>query len=269
MSFFFVQLFSSRHLLQLLPVLFFPLPSRTVVENLPPPLDASAEQPPLFDGTTRLYTSYICPFAQRVWITRNYKGLQDKIKLVPFDLQNRPPWYKEKVYPENKVPALEHNGKIIGESLDLIKYVDSNFEGPSLSPDDPAKRKFGEELLSYLDTFTRAVFTSFKSEPAKEAGAQFDYLEDALKKFDDGPFFLGQFSLVDIAYVTLIERFQIFLSEAFKYDITAGRPKFAAWIEEINKIDAYKQTKKTDPKELVELYKKRFLPNFFFITILI
>ena len=26
-------------------------------------------------------------------------------------------------------------------------------------------------------------------------------------------------------------------------------------MQEVNKIDAYKQTKKTDPKELVELYK--------------
>lgn len=34
-----------------------------------------------------------------------------------------------------QVPALEHNGKVIGESLDLIKYVDSNFEGPALLPD--------------------------------------------------------------------------------------------------------------------------------------
>ena len=25
------------------------------------------------------------------------------IKVVPIDLQNRPAWYKEKVYPENKV----------------------------------------------------------------------------------------------------------------------------------------------------------------------
>jgi len=32
------------------------------------------------------------------------------------------------------VTSLEHNGKVIGESLDLIKYVDSNFEGPSLLP---------------------------------------------------------------------------------------------------------------------------------------
>ncbi|KAB1223934.1 Glutathione S-transferase L3 [Morella rubra] len=228
-----------------------------------------------------LYISYTCPFAQRVWITRNYKGLQEKIELVPINLQNRPAWYKEKLYPENKVPSLEHNGKIIGESLDLIKYVDSNFEGPSLLPNDPAKREFAEELIAYTDTFIKTVFTSFKGDPVKEVGPVFDHLEKALHKFDDGPFFLGQLSLLMFHFV---ERFQIFLSEVWKYDITAGRPKLAKWIEwldhgfqshhegyslsevngnqsglEINKIDAYEQTKKTDPKELVEFYKARFL----------
>jgi hypothetical protein len=86
--------------------------------------------------------AYLCPFAQRAWIARNYKvvpspsppfsdllkrfslicgvfreretetffcsspsvqGLQDKIKIVAIDLADRPAWYKEKVYPENKV----------------------------------------------------------------------------------------------------------------------------------------------------------------------
>lgn len=228
------------------------------LQGLPPALDSTSDPPPLFDGTTRLYTSYSCPYAQRVWITRNYKGLQDKIKLVGIDLQDRPAWYKEKVYPANKVPALEHDGKVIGESLDLVKYVDSNFEGPSLFPDDPVKRKIGEELLSYVDTFTGAVRALFKSDPVKEAGAQFDYLENALKRFDDGPLFLGQLSLVDIAYIPFVERFEIFLSEMWKYDITAGRPLLEAWIEELNKIDAYKQTK-IDPKQLVESYKARYL----------
>ncbi|GMP50579.1 hypothetical protein CsSME_00017137 [Camellia sinensis var. sinensis] len=101
---------------------------------LPPALDSTSEPPPVFDGTIRLYISYTCPFAQRAWIARNHKGLQDKIKLVAINLLNRPAWYKEKVYPENKVPSLEHNNKVIGESLDLLKYIDSNFEGPSLLP---------------------------------------------------------------------------------------------------------------------------------------
>ncbi|XWS66959.1 hypothetical protein CRYUN_Cryun05aG0244900 [Craigia yunnanensis] len=175
----------------------------STLEFLPPTLDATAEQPPISDGTTRLYTSFSCPFAQRVWITGNYE-----------------------------VPSLEHNGKVIWESLDLIQYVDSNFEGPSLLPNDPDKKKFLEELLSYVDKFVGTVFTSFKGDPTKEAGSAFDHLENALKKFDDGPFLLGQFSLADIAYIPFVERFQIFLSEVFKYDITAGTPKLAAWIEE-------------------------------------
>lgn len=229
-----------------------------VKEVLPPALDSTSEQPPLFDGTTRAYICYTCPFAQRVWIARNYKGLQDKIKLVPLNLENRPAWYKEKVYPENKVPSLEHNNKVIGESLDLLKYLESNFEGPSLLPSDSAKQQFAEELLSYVDTVMRTVYTSFKGDPAKETGGVFDHLETALHKFDDGPFFLGQFSLVDIAYVPFIERFQPFLDDVWKFDITAGRPKLAAWIEELNKIDAYTQTK-CDPEALIKFYKQRFL----------
>ncbi|KAJ4704804.1 Glutathione S-transferase family protein [Melia azedarach] len=230
----------------------------TVHEELPTPLTSKAEQPPLFDGTTRLYTFYPCPFAQRAWIIRNYKGLQDEIKLVPLILDDRPTWYKEKVYPPNKVPALEHNGKIMGESINLTKYIDSNFEGPSLFPNDPEKRNFGEELLSSADTFAMNLFASLKGDTIKETGDAFDQLEKALQKFDDGPFFLGQFSLVDIAYIPFVDRFFIVLKEALQYDITSGRPKLGAWIEELNKIDAYEQTK-PDSKELVEYFKKKFL----------
>ncbi|KAL7095730.1 hypothetical protein ACP275_10G042200 [Erythranthe tilingii] len=230
-----------------------------VREVLPPSLDSTSEPPPLFDGTIRLYTNYQCPYAQRVWIVRNYKGLHDEIKLVGIDLQNRPAWYKEKVYPENKVPALEHNGKIIGESLDLVKYIDANFKGPALLPDDPAKKKFIEELVTYSDTFLKNVFTSFKAEdPLKQAGSEFDYVETALLKFEDGPFFTGQFSQGDVVYAPFIERFHILFQEFFKYDITSGRPALAKWIEEINKIDAYKPTKCV-PEVLVQFYKTRYM----------
>lgn len=228
-------------------------------EVLPPPLDSTSDPPPLFDGTTRLYISYTCPYAQRAWITRNCKGLQDKIKLVPIDLKNRPSWYKEKVYPPNKVPSIEHNNEVRGESLDLIKFIDSHFEGPSLFPNDLAKQDFADLLFSYADSFHKAVTASFKEEGVNaETGVAFDYIEDALSKFNDGPFLLGQFSLVDIAYAPFFERYIPFMSEVKKYDLAAGRPNIAVWIQEMNKIEGYKQTQ-IDPKLLVESYKKRFL----------
>ncbi|KAJ0044614.1 hypothetical protein Pint_06156 [Pistacia integerrima] len=233
---------------------------RSVQEVLPAELGSSSDPPPIFDGTTRLYISYICPYAQRVWIARNCKGLQDKIKLVAIDLENRPAWYKEKVYPANKVPSLEHNNEVHGESLDLMKYIDKHFEGPSLLPDDPAKKDFTEELLSYSDSFNRAVIFSLKGD-ITEACAAFDYLENALSKFDDGPFFLGQFSLVDIAYAPFIERFEPLLLDVKKHDINTGRPKLAAWYQAMRKIEAYEQTLR-DPVELVEVIKRKFMVNF-------
>lgn len=33
------------------------------------------------------------------------------------------------------MPSLEHNNEVKGESLDLIRYIDDNFEGPPLFPD--------------------------------------------------------------------------------------------------------------------------------------
>ncbi|KAK8518083.1 hypothetical protein V6N12_017241 [Hibiscus sabdariffa] len=202
-------------------------------EYLPHPLDATAEEPALFDGTTRLHFHFLKFFHENLV---ELQGLQDKIKLVPLNLQNKPAWYKEKVYSANKVPSLEHNGKVMGESIDLIKYVDTNFEGPSLLPN-----------VTSLELFS-----------ALSGGTAFDHLEHALTKYD-GPFLLGhEFSLEDITFIPLVERFQINLSEVFKYAFRAGRPKVTAWIEAVNKIDAYKQTKKADPKEIVARYKMMF-----------
>lgn len=58
-----------------------------------------------------------CLVFQQIWILRKItqlmltyrkisvsnSGLQDKIKLVAIHLQDKPAWYKEKLYPENKV----------------------------------------------------------------------------------------------------------------------------------------------------------------------
>ncbi|KAA3454074.1 glutathione S-transferase L3-like isoform X1 [Gossypium australe] len=219
-----------------------------VQEDLPPALDSTSDPPPIFDGTTRLYISYTCPYAQRVWITRNCKGLQDKIKLVPIDLKNRPTWYKENVYPPNKVrphvPALEHNNE------------------------DPAKKQFADELLSYIDSFYKTVTSSFKGEGTEAVCKlhQALHLTTSKELLPSSRMDLSSLGslvwyvtkTVDIAYAPFIERFHPFLLDVKKYDITLGRPKLATWIEEMNKNEGYTQTR-CDPKEFVESYKKRFM----------
>lgn len=93
-------------------------------------------------------------------------------------------------------------------------------------------REFAEELFSCTDTFNETARSSLEGDGNK-ACAAFDYFEMPLSEFNDGPFLLGQFSLADIAYALFIERCQPFLLEVKKYDITAGRPQLATWIEEM------------------------------------
>ncbi|KAJ4813685.1 Glutathione S-transferase [Rhynchospora pubera] len=160
-----------------------------------------------------------------------------------------------------RVPSLEHNNQVKGGSLNLIKFINTHFGGPTLLPDDPEKQTFAEELLSYSDYFTKTVFASVLSKEdyiSNDAVAALDKLEESLSKFEDGPFFLGQgFSLADIAYAPFVERYLIFLNDMKKYDITKGRPKLILWIKELNKIEAYTATKR-DPQELLTRTKRKF-----------
>jgi glutathione S-transferase len=48
------------------------------------------------------------------------------------------------------VPSLEHDGKILAESIDLIKYVDANFEGPSLVPNVRKKKIIPKSGFCYV-----------------------------------------------------------------------------------------------------------------------
>eukprot|EP00250_Pteridium_aquilinum_P017755 c23770_g1_i1 orf=202-921(+) len=226
-----------------------------------PVLDSTSSPPNLFDGTTRLYISLTCPYAQRAWSAVKLKGL-DNVELVAIDLRNKPAWYLEKVYPLGKVPSLEHKGKVTGESLDLLEYIDKNFEGPSLFPEGSGKAEAAKDLLKFSDEVIKQLFTAFRNKEANLAYAEehispvLNHLETALAKFqDEGPFFLGQLSAVDLAYAPFFERFELLAPELLDYDIYGGRPRLAKWFEAMNAVDAYASTK-VDPKALAEGLKK-------------
>ncbi|CAM6022690.1 unnamed protein product, partial [Sphagnum balticum] len=199
-----------------------------------------------------LYYFPVSPYSQCVKIALNYKGL-DEIECLPISLNDKPIWYAEKVYPVGKVPALEHNGKVKGESLDLLVYIDQEFGGPNMTPTEEDKKEAAAELLKYRSTFVEVWLQALgfhDATPAlleevlgKENSPIFNHLENALKNYaNEGPFILGKFSMVDIAYVPFIERAEISFSSA-NYDIMAGRPKLAKWIEAMNTVDAYTSTK--------------------------
>jgi glutathione S-transferase len=61
-----------------------------------------------------------------------------------------------------------------------------------------------------------------------------------------------------------LERLQIYYSHVRNYEIAKGRPNLDKFIEEMNKIEAYKQTK-NQPLILLDCAKRHLKANTFFL----
>lgn len=91
----------------------------------------------------RLYTYFRSSAAWRVRIALNLKGIAHD--LVPVHLvrgggeQNRPDY--RAVNPQGRVPALRlDDGRVIGQSLAIVEYIEETWPDPPLLPADPVAR---------------------------------------------------------------------------------------------------------------------------------
>ncbi|XP_070566434.1 glutathione S-transferase omega-1-like [Ptychodera flava] len=128
--------------------------------------------PPLQDGTIRLYSMRFCPFAQRSRLVLAAKRIP--FEVVNCNLQKKPEWLLER-NPKGQVPVLEHDGKILYESMIVNDYLDQVFPGEkTLNPSDPFRKAKDGILLDFFSyqigrNFHKVVTSHGKEEEAIEA----------------------------------------------------------------------------------------------------
>jgi len=90
----------------------------------------------------KLYTYYRSSAAFRVRIALNLKGLT--YEAVPRHLLKEGGQHLKNDYlavnPQGLIPALEHDGSVLTQSLAIIEYLEEKFPEPPLLPHDPAAR---------------------------------------------------------------------------------------------------------------------------------
>ncbi len=90
----------------------------------------------------KLYTYYRSSAAYRVRIALNIKELA--VLYIPKHLLREGGEHQLDDYlalnPQGLVPALEHEGRVIGQSLAIIEYLDEIHPEPPLLPQDPGER---------------------------------------------------------------------------------------------------------------------------------
>lgn len=103
-----------------------------------------------------LYQYEISPFCDKVRRAMRLKGLAWDTVEVPL----LPGKYKH-ISPTGKFPALDHNGRIIVDSTDILQFLDT-IAGPKLIPEEPRARAqalvledWADESLYFFDVTMR------------------------------------------------------------------------------------------------------------------
>lgn len=85
--------------------------------------------------------------SQRVRICLSEKGIAWESHLVNMVTNEHANAWFQKINPKGLIPVLVHDGKVITESIDIIKYLDVNFSGSDLYPQHKNDKHRVEELL--------------------------------------------------------------------------------------------------------------------------
>lgn len=154
--------------------------------------------------TPKLYMFSISPSCQRVFATFANKGVAYDTVEVDISQAKRPEAF-EKISPFGKVPVLEHNGRLVLESANIVQYIDDVWPEPPMMPADPAGRAYARQWIQYADReiFDRdAQFVHIERDHQRKlqiCAALFDQLRHLERELDGKrSLFLGDdLSLVD------------------------------------------------------------------------
>lgn len=107
-------------------------------------LSKGSVEPPKVPGSLRFYSMRFCPYAQRVQLVLNAKGISHDTVFI--DLSEKPEWYLT-IFPAGKVPALIYDDKFLSESLLLADFLDEQYPEPPLQNSKPIQKALDKLVI--------------------------------------------------------------------------------------------------------------------------
>jgi len=192
-------------------------------------------------GKVQFFSMYYCPFAHRSWLVLEHKQIPYNpiFMLLRKDL---PDWARER-NPNGMVPIIEHEGKVVYESLVVSQYLDDVFPKNKLTPTDPYVRARHDILVSEFSKVSSPYFNlSFKDDV--DVNEEFGKLLNGLEIFEkelSGDYFGGANpSLLDFNIWPFFERFPA-MKPGANLEIPRDRfPKITSWIDRMYQLPAVK-----------------------------
>ena len=193
----------------------------------------------------RLYRAPFSTNCQRVILALAHKGLDEEVESVWIDYQDRSPVVA--VSGQGLVPVIEHDGKVVADSLAILGYLEEVVPEPPLFPPDPARRAEVELFLDWFDRVWKVAPNAIEADPAgPDVPALSAAMGGHLDRFDAllsgrehlmGP----ELSAADCAAYPFLkyaagrdpEDDELFHRICEEHQSVEGRPALTAWIERV------------------------------------
>lgn len=194
------------------------------------------------------------PFAWKVWLTLEHKGIPYELRVLSFDGgDTKSPAFRA-VNPRGKVPTLVDDGFALWESGAICEYLEERFPEPALMPRDARARGLARRLAAEGDSYLYPTVNKLtdvtlynKGETQEEIAAAQGAVEVELARFEAacvGPYLVGDLSLADFnvfPYVRTLKRIE---------DRKPGQgladerlpPKLRTWKKKIEALPCYEKT---------------------------
>ena len=164
-----------------------------------------------------VYHIPVCPFCQRLEILLTLKDRRRDVDFRVIDITRpRPDWLLEKTRGTTALPILETpDGRIIKESLVILRYLEDLFPDPPVAQRDPWRRAV-EGMLSAMegDFITAGYGWLLNQDPGRRETlrdsmlARYAALDDfLLEHATDGPFLFEDFGWVETVFTPFFMRF--------------------------------------------------------------
>jgi glutathione S-transferase len=173
----------------------------------------------------------VCPFSQRLEILLELKGLREAVEFRMVDITKpRDPALLEKTRGSTALPVLETaQGRIVTESLVILRYLEDIFPEPPVAQRDPYDRAVENMLIAQEGGITATGYRfvmnrdrARKERFAKRMREHYAALDDFLQAHNrEGIYLFEAFSLAEAVFAPVFMRFW-FLDYYEDFDIPSG-----------------------------------------------
>lgn len=224
----------------------------------------------------KFYTSWFCPFAQRVQIAL-------ELKQIPYEYIDVDPYNKSKDWldknPQGLVPTICHNNQYIYESTVILEYLDDAFPDNEykLFPKSAYQRALHRIWIDHINKKVIKPFYQIlqfqddrKEERYKASNNYFFQISKVIEKMDkNGPYFIGdKLSAIDLVLLPwatrtfLLEHYRGIKYEQF-FESKEILNRYNKWYNACKTLDVVKATQKSDTitneqyrNELIKKYER-------------